>query len=69
MLDIYKIFLFILLTGNLTFCESDFDNAVKMAIKAAFSNQGQICLCGSRLFVQKSIYNDKSGMEIGLLFI
>ena len=29
-----------------------------MATKAAFSNQGQICLCGSRLFVQKSIYNE-----------
>jgi aminomuconate-semialdehyde/2-hydroxymuconate-6-semialdehyde dehydrogenase len=29
-----------------------------MATKAAFSNQGQICLCGSRLFVQESIYND-----------
>ena len=27
-----------------------------MAVKAAFSNQGQICLCGSRLFVQREIY-------------
>jgi aminomuconate-semialdehyde/2-hydroxymuconate-6-semialdehyde dehydrogenase len=29
-----------------------------MSAKAAFSNQGQICLCGSRLFVQESIYDD-----------
>ena len=32
-----------------------------MAIKAAFSNQGQICLCGSRLFVQESIYEKFRG--------
>ncbi len=36
----------------------NFDIAVKMSVKAAFSNQGQICLCGSRLFVQESIYDD-----------
>jgi len=28
-----------------------------MATKAAFSNQGQICLCGSRLFVHEAIYS------------
>ena len=43
---------------NIVFEDADFDNAVKMSAKAAFSNQGQICLCGSRLFVQESIYND-----------
>jgi aminomuconate-semialdehyde/2-hydroxymuconate-6-semialdehyde dehydrogenase len=43
---------------NIVFEDADFDNAVKMAVKAAFSNQGQICLCGSRLFVQESIYSD-----------
>jgi aminomuconate-semialdehyde/2-hydroxymuconate-6-semialdehyde dehydrogenase len=43
---------------NIVFEDADFDNAVKMAVKAAFSNQGQICLCGSRLFVQESIYDD-----------
>ena len=41
---------------NIIFEDAEFDSAVKMAIKAAFSNQGQICLCGSRLFVQKNIY-------------
>ena len=43
---------------NIVFEDADFDNAVKMSAKAAFSNQGQICLCGSRLFVQESIYDD-----------
>ena len=43
---------------NIIFEDADFDNAVKMSVKAAFSNQGQICLCGSRLFVQESIYDN-----------
>ena len=41
---------------NIVFEDADFDKSVAMAVKAAFSNQGQICLCGSRLFVQDSIY-------------
>ncbi|MDG1848886.1 MAG: aldehyde dehydrogenase [Flavobacteriales bacterium] len=41
---------------NIIFADADFNQAVDMAVKAAFSNQGQICLCGSRLFVQKEIY-------------
>ena len=41
---------------NIVFADAEFDKSVDMAVKAAFSNQGQICLCGSRLFVQKSIY-------------
>ena len=43
---------------NIIFSDADFDKAVNIATKAAFSNQGQICLCGSRLFVQKDIYDD-----------
>jgi len=42
---------------NIIFEDAEFDNAVRMSAKAAFSNQGQICLCGSRLFVQESIYD------------
>ncbi len=42
---------------NIIFGDADFDKAVEMATKAAFSNQGQICLCGSRLFVQEGIYD------------
>ena len=42
---------------NIIFDDADFDKSIDMAVRAAFSNQGQICLCGSRLFVQKSIYN------------
>lgn len=42
----------------IVFADCDLDEAVDAACRAAFSNQGQICLCGSRLYVQESIYND-----------
>ena len=41
---------------NIIFDDAGFNDAVDMAVKASFLNQGQICLCGSRLFVQKGIY-------------
>ena len=41
---------------NIVFADADFDNSIEMSVKAAFSNQGQICLSGSRLFVQNEIY-------------
>ena len=41
---------------NIIFADADFDKAVSVAARAAFTNQGQICLCGSRLFVQEDIY-------------
>jgi len=34
----------------------DLDLAVETAVKAAFLNQGQICLCGSRIFIENSLY-------------
>jgi aminomuconate-semialdehyde/2-hydroxymuconate-6-semialdehyde dehydrogenase len=41
---------------NIIFADADFDKAVSTASRAAFTNQGQICLCGSRLFVEETIY-------------
>ncbi len=41
---------------NIIFADCDFDKALNTSIKAAFRNQGQICLCGSRIFVQDKIY-------------
>jgi aminomuconate-semialdehyde/2-hydroxymuconate-6-semialdehyde dehydrogenase len=41
---------------NIIFADADFDQALEMAVKASFRNQGQICLCGSRLLVEKSIF-------------
>ncbi|HRW18825.1 MAG TPA: aldehyde dehydrogenase [Dermatophilaceae bacterium] len=41
--------------ANVVFADADLDNAVHWAIEAIFRNAGQICLAGSRLFVQSSI--------------
>ena len=41
---------------NIVFADASFEDALEMAVKASFRNQGQICLCGSRLFVEESIY-------------
>lgn len=38
------------------FKDADFDLALKISIQAAFQNQGEICLCGSRIYVEKDIY-------------
>jgi aminomuconate-semialdehyde/2-hydroxymuconate-6-semialdehyde dehydrogenase len=42
---------------NIVFADADFEKSVSTAALAAFTNQGQICLCGSRLFVQREIYD------------
>ena len=42
---------------NIIFADCDFDHAVSTSIKSSFSNQGEICLCGSRIFIQRSIYD------------
>lgn len=41
---------------TIIFDDCDLQLAVDGTLKSAFSNQGQICLCGSRILVQKSIY-------------
>lgn len=40
----------------IVFADADFDKAVEGAKTAAFANQGQVCLCGSRLLIEESIY-------------
>lgn len=42
---------------NLIFADCDFDQAVSTSIQSSFSNQGEICLCGSRILVERSLYN------------
>ena len=41
---------------NIIFSDCDFNEAVKTSVMSSFSNQGQICLCGSRILVERSIY-------------
>lgn len=43
---------------TLVFADADLDEAVPGAVRAAFSNQGQICLCGSRVLVERRIHDE-----------
>ena len=44
--------------ANIVFADADLDNAVYWAVEAIFRNAGQICLAGSRLFVQDEVYDE-----------
>lgn len=41
---------------NIIFDDCDFDKALRTTMNSSFANQGQICLCGSRIYVQRGIY-------------
>ena len=43
---------------NIVFADADLEQAVATSIPSSFSNQGEICLCGSRLFVERTIYDE-----------
>lgn len=42
---------------NIVFADCDFEKAVSTSIQSSFSNQGEICLCGSRILVEKGLYD------------
>jgi aminomuconate-semialdehyde/2-hydroxymuconate-6-semialdehyde dehydrogenase len=42
---------------NIIFADCDWDKMMKTTIQSSFSNQGQICLCGSRILIEESIYH------------
>lgn len=39
------------------FDDCDLEEAISISVRSAFTNQGEICLCGSRIFVQGTIYD------------
>jgi len=41
---------------NIVFADADLDAAIAGSVRSSFANQGQICLCGSRVFVERSAY-------------
>lgn len=41
---------------NIVFADCDFDEMIKTTVASSFSNNGQICLCGSRVYVERPIY-------------
>jgi len=44
--------------ATVVFDDCNVEEAVNGAVRAGFANQGQVCLCGSRLLVQKGIYDE-----------
>jgi aminomuconate-semialdehyde/2-hydroxymuconate-6-semialdehyde dehydrogenase len=41
---------------NIVFADADLDAAIAGSVRSSFANQGQICLCGSRVFVERTAY-------------
>jgi len=43
---------------NIIFNDANLDDCINTTIRSSFLNQGEICLCGSRIFVQENIYDE-----------
>ena len=41
---------------NIVFADCNFETTVKESVRSSFLNQGEICLCGSRILIERSIY-------------
>jgi aminomuconate-semialdehyde/2-hydroxymuconate-6-semialdehyde dehydrogenase len=41
---------------NIIFADCNYDDMLETTLRSSFANQGQICLCGSRIFVERPIY-------------
>ncbi len=41
---------------NIIFADCDYDKMLETTVRSSFNNQGQICLCGSRIYIEKSLY-------------
>ena len=41
---------------NIIFADCNYDKMLETTVRSSFANQGQICLCGSRIFVEEKIY-------------
>jgi len=42
--------------ASIIFDDCDLEDALATTMRSSFANQGQICLCGSRILVEKSLY-------------
>lgn len=42
---------------NIIFTDCDYNKMLETTIRSSFSNQGEICFCGSRIFIEKPLYN------------
>src|ERR1035437_8506619 len=46
---------------NIIFADCNYEEMLATAVQSSFSNQGEICLCGSRIFVERPIYERFKG--------
>lgn len=42
---------------NIIFADCDWEKMMKTSVQSSFSNQGEICLCGSRILIEESVYD------------
>ena len=43
---------------NVIFADADLDEVIDTTLKSSFINQGEVCLCGSRIYVERSAYDE-----------
>ena len=43
---------------NIIFADCDIENALTITMRSTFTNQGEVCTCGSRIFIEKPIYDE-----------
>ena len=43
---------------NVIFADADLQAALTGSLRSSFANQGQVCLCGSRVFIERPIYRE-----------
>jgi aminomuconate-semialdehyde/2-hydroxymuconate-6-semialdehyde dehydrogenase len=41
---------------NIIFADCDYETMLATTVRSSFNNQGQICLCGSRIYVESNLY-------------
>ncbi|ATY85277.1 5-carboxymethyl-2-hydroxymuconate semialdehyde dehydrogenase [Kyrpidia spormannii] len=43
---------------NIIFADADLEDVVETTIRSSFANQGELCLCGSRVYVERPLYDE-----------
>lgn len=43
---------------NIIFADADLDDVVETTLRSSFMNQGEVCLCGSRIYVERTIMDE-----------
>src|SRR4029078_10982476 len=46
---------------NIIFADCNYEEMLSTTIRSSFSNQGEICLCGSRIFGERPLYEQFKG--------